>query len=244
MKQHRFFGIFMLGKPVLVINDPELVKTVLVKDFNTFCDRTLHVKEDQQPVTTHMMFFSKNPEWKIMRNLVTPAFTSGKLRAMVPLINEVGENMKMYIDKHACEGKCLEAKEVCAKYSTDVISSCAFGINAHCFENENAQFRKIGKSIFDFELSNAVQQTCTFFAPGVANFLRMKMFNPKSMDFLSDTFLRTVEKREKSEQKRNDLIDIIIDIKKKAALRGNYNIGMYPYALLVYSSFFQYTSYT
>lgn len=226
MKKHRFFGIFILDKPVLIISDPELVKSILVKDFNTFADRASNVKEDQQEVTFHMLFFAKNPEWKEIRTLISPAFSSGKLKAMVPLMNESGENLKKYISKHSNEITCLEAKEVCAKYSTDVISSCAFGINSQCFEYEDAQFRKVGKVIFDCNLPNAIHQTCTFFAQGIANFFRLKMFDPKAMDFLSTTFLRTLEQRKNSEVRRNDLIDIIRDIQKKTSFFENYKIGM------------------
>lgn len=226
MKKHRFFGIFIFSKPVLIITDPNLVKAILVKDFNTFSDRPFDVKEEQQPVTAHMLFFAKNPEWKAIRTLTTPAFTSGKLKAMVPLINESGENLKKYLHKHSNERISLEAKEVCAKYSTDVISSCAFGINSQCFVHEDAKFREVGRKLFGFDLLTAVQQSFTLFAPRAANLLGLKMFHQKSIDFLSETFLRTLEMREKGEQRRNDLIDIIMDIKKKTGFCENYNIGM------------------
>ena len=36
---HRVHGWFLLGKPALSINDPELLKQIQVKDFNHFVDR-------------------------------------------------------------------------------------------------------------------------------------------------------------------------------------------------------------
>jgi hypothetical protein len=36
----KYFGWFLLGKPVLAIRNIELLKHILVKDFNHFVDRT------------------------------------------------------------------------------------------------------------------------------------------------------------------------------------------------------------
>jgi len=40
------YGYFLMGKPVLGINDLELVKNVLVKDFNNFVDRNAAVLDE------------------------------------------------------------------------------------------------------------------------------------------------------------------------------------------------------
>lgn len=110
-----FFGIFILDKPVLIVRDPELVKAVLVKDFDYFHDRTVHSDVNNEPLTAHMLFFSRNPEWKITRTKITPVFTTGKLKSMLGLINEVGEEMKRYIYKNCLTGECVEAKEIVAR---------------------------------------------------------------------------------------------------------------------------------
>ena len=36
---HKIHGWFMFGKPAISINDPELLKQIMVKDFNHFIDR-------------------------------------------------------------------------------------------------------------------------------------------------------------------------------------------------------------
>ena len=35
-----YYGGYMFSKPILNINDPELIKAIMVKDFNIFVDRT------------------------------------------------------------------------------------------------------------------------------------------------------------------------------------------------------------
>ncbi|CAH0557246.1 unnamed protein product [Brassicogethes aeneus] len=207
-----FFGIYVFNKPCLVIRDPELVKHVLVKDFNYFGDRTLSDCEHDQ-IAHNMLFLLKNPEWKTMRKLLTPVFTSGKLKAMFPMIEEIGTEMNKYISKRL-DMDVVESKEICAKYSTDVIAKCAFAINAHSFDNENADFRRVGKTAFDFTWSNAIQQTSFFFLPELVKLFKFKFINSYATDFLREVFWKALLHREATNLKGNDLIDRLVDLRK------------------------------
>lgn len=54
-KGERFFGSYSLFKPVLVVRDPELIKSIFVKDFMTFHDRGIFVNERDDPLSgTHV----------------------------------------------------------------------------------------------------------------------------------------------------------------------------------------------
>lgn len=48
--------------PALVIKSPELVQTVLVKDFSSFHDNYLYADEKQEPYTYRDAFFSQGSE--------------------------------------------------------------------------------------------------------------------------------------------------------------------------------------
>lgn len=220
-----FFGIFVFDKPCLVIRSPELVKTVLVKDFNHFYDRTVLSDEKNEPLTAHMLFFSKNPEWRTVRSKLTPVFTSGKLKGMLKLINEAGEELKVYLNKHSSNIVCLEAKEICSKYATDVISSCAFGINAHSLESEDSEFRAAGRKIFEFSWKTGIHQTSHFFAHGLVKLFGMKMIDSDASNFLTNVFQSAVKEREKHQQKRNDLVDIIINMKNENQFTNDFGFG-------------------
>lgn len=78
-----FFGIFVFDRPCLVLKSPEVIKAVLVKDFSYFKDRTMLANEKADPLGAHLLFASKNPEWRFVRTKLTPAFTSGKLKGKI-----------------------------------------------------------------------------------------------------------------------------------------------------------------
>lgn len=135
---------------------------------------------------------------------------------MMHLILEVGDNMTKYISREIKKAHCcLEAKEICAKFSTDAVASCAFGLAAQSFDDENAAFRKMGKMLFAFNFTNGIRQTSYFFTPIIAHLFRLPFLEPVVTAFMTDVLARTIADRESTGYKRNDLVDVIIQMKNK-----------------------------
>lgn len=53
-KNHKIAGYYSMLKPTLMLLDLELIKCVLIKDFNNFVDRGVYYNEDADPVSAHM----------------------------------------------------------------------------------------------------------------------------------------------------------------------------------------------
>lgn len=66
---------YEMMRPVLAVNDPDLVKDVLVKQFNTYPDRRTFETTDQ--LMKSFLTQLKGDEWRRVRSLLTPTFTSG-----------------------------------------------------------------------------------------------------------------------------------------------------------------------
>ncbi|KAF2879302.1 hypothetical protein ILUMI_26857 [Ignelater luminosus] len=194
------FGIFVHSKPYLVIKNPELIRSVLITDFSYFCDRNTAVDETCDPIVSHFLFFMKYPEWKPLRAKVTPVFTTAKIKNMLELINEVAEEMKVYIETNL-NNDSVEAKEVCAKYTTDVIATCAFGIKSYSFQHKDAEFRVIGRKMFEFNLRNAFCQSCYFMAPSLVKSLKFLFFDRSIYEFTREFFGRRLKKERRPIQR-------------------------------------------
>ena len=67
------------GVQTLMINDLDLVRQVLVKDFDHFVDRWERVRYGNENLN-YMMHVQTGERWKELRHAVAPVFTSGKLR--------------------------------------------------------------------------------------------------------------------------------------------------------------------
>lgn len=49
--QEQYVGFWLLFRPNLLVRDPDLIKSVLVRDFMSFHDRGIHVNEKDDPLS-------------------------------------------------------------------------------------------------------------------------------------------------------------------------------------------------
>merc|ERR1712038_1570947 len=127
---------FLLGKPVLAINDANLLKHIMVKDFDHFVDRQgaeLMEKQfaggDTDKLWSRQLTSITGDEWKNVRSAFTPTFTSGKMKGMLKFIKHIAGDLEKEIEEKAAAGEEFELKDVYGKFSLDALASSAFGVN-------------------------------------------------------------------------------------------------------------------
>ena len=72
---------------------------------------------------------------------MSPIFTSGKLKLMVPHVQKCAENLDDVFAAAADSGEILEAKEIFGKYTLDAIATSGFGIESNSFKEPDSVFR-------------------------------------------------------------------------------------------------------
>lgn len=126
----RFCGAYFFARPVVVLFDLELIKHILIKDFTQFDERGLYHNERDDPLSANML--SVNGEkWKRLRLKLTSTFTSAKMRLMFPTMVAVGERLRDCLSEMVEQNDELEIHDLCARFTTDVIGTCAFGIECN-----------------------------------------------------------------------------------------------------------------
>ena len=73
--------------------------------------------------------------------MVSPVFTSGKLKLMVPHVDKCGENMEELLRTAALTGEVLEGKQMYGKFTLDAIATSGFGIESNSFKDPDNIFR-------------------------------------------------------------------------------------------------------
>ncbi|XP_075165471.1 putative cytochrome P450 6a14 [Haematobia irritans] len=210
-------GCYIFVGKTAIIMDVELVKHILIKDFSNFHDRGVFNNVRDDPLTGHLVTL-EGDQWRAMRNKLTPVFTSAKMKYMFPTMVKVGEHLaEVTGEMLKLEGSTniLEMKELCARFTTDVIGTCAFGIDCSSLKDPHAEFRLKGKSIFTERRHHPLIQQFMVTNPKIARKLRMKFFTDKVSSFFLNAIKETVEHREKNNVKRNDFLDLLIDLKAK-----------------------------
>ena len=100
-----YVGIFSFDRPILLIRDVELVKNILVKDFQYFTDRIISFDEKLDPLCSKVIFVSKGQRWRNWRTNLTPVFTTGKIKKIFHLVDTCGKELADCVDKASYNGK-------------------------------------------------------------------------------------------------------------------------------------------
>ncbi|KAL0870364.1 hypothetical protein ABMA27_005374 [Loxostege sticticalis] len=209
-------GYFFTSTPGLIIRDPELVKRVLVTDFASFYDRGLLLGDTSnlEPLLSNL-FFIKGDLWRSLRQRMTPAFTSGKLRAMFPLIVERAEKLQVRALNAARGGKVMDVRDMMARYTTDFIGACGFGLDADSLNEEDSDFRRLGNEIFKSRWIDVVKSLGKEFFPQL--FKNVKFLGRMENQVLS--LIYDIQKqRNFKPSKRNDFIDVLMEFQQKGAI--------------------------
>lgn len=124
------------------------------------------------------------------------------------------DGLNQLITLLAGEEEMIEVRELTAKFTTDVIGSTAYGLDVNSFKDPNAEFRKYGKMIFQYDTIRGLEMLAIFFLPIIVRLTHIKMFGKQPTVFLRKVFWETITHRMESGIKRNDLIDILLELKK------------------------------
>lgn len=153
---------------------------------------------------------------------LSPVFTSGKLKEMVSLISECANKLDGYIEKLASRKESIECRELTAKYTTDVIGTCAFGIEMNALSDEDSEFRKMGREIFTPRWYKSLKNIIREAMPWLYNILGYILPQTKVTKFFIRLTMDNINYREKNNIFRQDFIDTLRELKKHPETVGNF----------------------
>lgn len=217
----KYGGLFQMRTPYLMIRDPELINCVLIKDFSYFSDRGIYSDFSVNPLS-NQLFFMDNPQWRTIRNKLTSAFTSGKLKLMYGQIEQCGDELMRNVRENLTRtGGVMEVRDVLGNYSTDVIGTCAFGLKLNAVSSDDSAFRKYGKAIFKPSLRILLRELCLMIAPALLKIVKLKDFPSAATDFFHSAFRETIAYREQNNVVRNDLVQVLMQARNDLVLNKN-----------------------
>ncbi|XP_047515522.1 cytochrome P450 6B5-like [Pieris napi] len=210
-KEHRSepaVGIGSFLTPTLYVIDPINIQHVVSSDFNSFNHRGLEINESDL-LADNVLFMNGN-RWKLMRQNMTPLFTSSKLKSMYYIIDKSAVDFVTELKKNP---KLLKTDtfDTISTFCSAAIGAAVFGVSS--------------KSIFDSPLldmaRDASQPTLMKnlkFALGSLSTSLFKAFNVNIFTEHEKFFIGTIKKilreREIENTKKHDFADLCIQIQK------------------------------
>ncbi|RUS73984.1 hypothetical protein EGW08_018252, partial [Elysia chlorotica] len=183
-KYGKVFGFFEGYTPVLAVSEPALLREVLLKDSQNFLARK-HFP--LAPKKSLGLFLENGAQWKRSRNLLTPAFSTGKL--------------KMYstctlLTPPPLLGWCLS---VLQSMTLDVIGRCAFGLQTHAQVDKEDVFLVKIRNLFKAMTKTKIEPFLMVF-PGLNGIVfglkeLVSMFHTSPVQWLRQAMYQVIQAR-------------------------------------------------
>jgi cytochrome P450 family 6 len=132
---------------------------------------------------------------------------------MFQTLVDCGNELGTIIEDTASNEETIEIKDILARYSTDVISSCAFGIQCNCLKNPDPEFRQWGRKVFESSIRSSIFNILNTLLPSSISTLKLKVIDPKVSKYFRNMVQETVEQRETNNITRNDFMQLLIQLK-------------------------------
>lgn len=210
---------YFLGKqPVLVVGKLELVKKILVKDFHIFANRRGNASETNHPIMKKNLAQLKGYDWKRIRSMTSPTFTTNKLKSIYPLMVKSVNDFTKHLDDFAASKSNVNLKNIFGNLTLNIIALTHFATDLSSQNELDNVFVKKARDSFQI---NPIRLLVYRIMPAFV----FKMFGLRhdrsedKEDFyvnLARQILRN--RREESGQKINDFLQFLVDAEKSTNL--------------------------
>ncbi|XP_074641107.1 cytochrome P450 3A29-like [Tubulanus polymorphus] len=222
----KVYGYFEGPDAVLVTSDVDLLKRVYVKDFKHFSKRKLYpLAPDSDKDEFIHLFLAHGTRWKRLRRLLSPTYSSAKLKQLLPAIDSSIKRYLQYIDvesSHQTDG--IDIYSHLQPMTLDIIGTTAFGIEISSSSQENKDFLYHCKKIFSrvnprekrplgflliFTFATLFPELNAIWKP--INELYKKLNPKEGFQWILEKAGEMIEYRNSSKEQSNDFIQLMLN---------------------------------
>nr|AVL92872.1 CYP450 [Locusta migratoria] len=215
-EKHPYAGFYFFGRPVIMLRDPEIVRTITIKDFDHFTDHLDMINSDtNDPLLQKMLLTLKGKEWHDMRTTLSPAFTTSKIKNMFVLMTEIGQQMVTHLSERIAEHKgssgedvlTMEMKDFFTRVTNDVIATTAFGVRVDSLSDPNNTFYTMGRTMSNMKALVAFGYFCS---PKLMKLLNIPFFDRRAEQYFRSVVAETIRTRDREGIVRPDVIQLLM----------------------------------
>ncbi|KAM9330419.1 cytochrome P450 3A12-like [Gastrophryne carolinensis] len=196
-KYGRVWGFYDGRTPALAVMDPAIIKAILVRDcFTVFTNRR---NFGLNGLLNHAISVAEDENWKRIRAVMSPTFTSGKIKQMSPIVKEYGDLLLRNIQKKIDNKEPINMRYVFGSYSMDVVLSTSFSMNVDSMNDPKNPLVTHIEKLFEFSFfSPLFLLTVLFpFLIPVLNKMNFCFFPWSVLNFFQDLLKNIKQERQK-----------------------------------------------
>lgn len=210
-------GMFIGLTPTFIVVDLDVIHDILVRDSSTFPDHVKFTMKKNPQVRLEPSLYSLQGEtWRHMRTKLSPVFSHSSMNGFVfDLSMDCASNMYQFILRNAPEDQPINAKDIALRYVCDAVGSCGLGIDCRGTVDENPVLLDIAHQVFNPSWMGIQFYYLIYYY--VIDYLPLERWSKPMTAFLK-VIDEIVKYREENNLRRNDLMQVFLDIKKNGNL--------------------------
>ncbi|CAD0198413.1 CYP6AN31 [Chrysodeixis includens] len=212
-------GLLRGTTPELVVRDLDIARRILNVDFAYFYPRGTGRNPELEPLF-YNLFHVDGDLWKLLRQRLTPTFTTAKLKNMFPLVVKCAEKLQHVGEDVVSRGGECDVRDLMARFTMEFIGACGFGIEMDTINNEQSLFKQLGNKIFrPYLRKHAINFLCDLF-PDLSTILQKLLRESEIHDSITVILKNILEQRNYKPIGRNDFIDLLLELEGKGKIKG------------------------
>ncbi|XP_063709180.1 probable cytochrome P450 28a5 [Culicoides brevitarsis] len=214
-------GIYRGIVPELLILDPELIKSCMTTNYKYFGKPGSNFEsltKETDPLFGRNPFNLEGEEWKEKRGEILPAFSSQRIKALFPIMEAVVDKMKQYIKAEMKVLENIETREMCSKYTTDIVCNSIFGVDSGAFSEQKSELRDIARNIFKPPWYTFIVFGLAPNFPFILKLLPLRLVPEKYTNFITDLLEKSIAYRKETKLERQDFVDFLIQLQQKKGI--------------------------
>ena len=214
--------------PFYVLTDPELIKQVTIKDFDHFVNHDKDIPSEIDSFNGKILFSMNDEKWKSMRSVLSPIFTSSKMKMMFGILSE---SAKGFIDHFEAKSKgnngsvFVDCTTACSRYTVDGISTAVLGFEGDCIKNEESSLFKFALSLTTPSAWQNMKIVLFLAFRWLYKKLKIQLTTQEVKDFFYNSIVKVMNEREKNGTFRPDVVQLLLQVKQGQLQQQNEEVN-------------------
>ncbi|XP_057660428.1 cytochrome P450 6a2-like [Diorhabda carinulata] len=210
----RHGGMYYLHSPFYIPVDPDIIKKIVISDAHYFANHGMYINPEDDILSGHL-FNMEDKAWKVLRTQTPSIFTSSKMRNMYLTMQKMVDPFLMWLDKYAETQEPVDIKNVLTRFTTDIISACAFGIDTNTLKKENEDILYHSRKFFDYQWGLFRNTIVVAIPRHILQAFKFRIFPKNTEKYVVDMFTNIYKYRKQNGVNRNDLMNTFMRLTEK-----------------------------
>lgn len=151
-------------------------------------------------------------DWKRVRSITSPTFTSSKMKLMYPLMEDCLNDFMVHLNDLAQKKSNVNIKDIYGNLTLDVIASSAFATKLNARNELDSLFVKHARNLFRVNpIKMLLLRLIPKFVFEMVGVTSDRSSGDESQNFYVDVVRQMIENRKESGQKSNDFLQLLMD---------------------------------